>query len=146
MPFWFSLSLSKSQQKASSHSKNLSTGLKFVLSFLRPAVFEKTSNILVFSLPHIACVNEQVYQMSIKALEKGKDYHTLLNLFLLILQCCLEDRFVLFFFDFFFSKLVKVPQKMIASSLLPLYEIFTFRCPKIPLPVAAPEIKNDLSH
>lgn len=145
MPFWFSWSLSESQQKASSHWKNLSTGLKFVLSFFRPAVFEKTSNILVFSLPHIACVNEQVYQMSIKALEKGKDYHTLLNLFLLILQCCLEDRFVLFFF-FFFSKLVKVPQKMIASSLLPLYEIFTFRYPKFPLHVAAPEIKNDPSH
>lgn len=64
--------------------KTLSAGQKFVLRFLRPAVSEEASNILVFSLPHIARVDEQVYQMSIKAGEEGKDHCTLLNLFLLI--------------------------------------------------------------
>lgn len=96
MCFWLYCILSKSQQNASSHQESLSTELKFVLNFLGIAFFEMFS-ILVFSLPHIASVNKQACQR-IKTQEGGENHHNLLNLFLLILQCSLEDRLVRFFF------------------------------------------------
>lgn len=70
----------------------MSTELKFVLSFLAIAVFEMFS-ILEFSLPYTASVNKQAYQRSITTWEEGKNHHNILNLFLLVLQRSLEDRF-----------------------------------------------------